>query len=173
MEAYYGADGGSNGVDAGQLLGDGGKLSDDSAAGGGEAQTVWCGCLSLAFYQQVYMYNTTIVFCCCHRQLWSCWLLLLSLLSLLLLLVVVRVVGMVVLLWLLLLLLSFFPERRVSQAPKPPKKTFRPSQREPGGEVLSRMWYVGLSQVRPWACERVLDNLHLEGCHSYSLVRAS
>ncbi|CBJ32425.1 conserved unknown protein [Ectocarpus siliculosus] len=57
-EAFYGADGGSNGVDAGQLLSGGGKLSDDSAAGGGEAQTVWCGCLSLAFYQQFFRVDT-------------------------------------------------------------------------------------------------------------------
>lgn len=53
-ESYFRGDGGSNGVDAGQLL-SGSKPSD---AGGGEGQTVWCGCLSLVFYQQFFRVDT-------------------------------------------------------------------------------------------------------------------
>lgn len=57
-ESYFAGGGAGNGVDAGQLL-SGGKPSDaagrlgPAGAGGGEGQTVWCGCLSLVFYQQV------------------------------------------------------------------------------------------------------------------------
>ncbi|CAM9601253.1 unnamed protein product [Pylaiella littoralis] len=61
-ESYF--DGGgasSNGLDAGQLLSGGGKLSDGAGGeggGGGEGQTVWCGCLSLVFYQQFFRVDT-------------------------------------------------------------------------------------------------------------------
>lgn len=56
-ESYFAGGGAGNGVDAGQLL-SGGKPSDAAggsgpAGAGGDGQTVWCGCLSLVFYQQV------------------------------------------------------------------------------------------------------------------------
>lgn len=57
---YYGGGGpGSTGVDAGQqsLLSGGEMMSDEMKAGDGpglgDGQTVWCGCMSIRFYQQV------------------------------------------------------------------------------------------------------------------------
>ena len=60
-EGYYGEET-SGGVDLGQQSLLGGQLGSGEekagagvggAAGAGQGQTVWCGCLSLVFYQQV------------------------------------------------------------------------------------------------------------------------
>ena len=53
-DEYFGS--ASDGVDAGQraFLSSGQPKSDmEQGAGGGEVQTVWCGCLSIRYYQQV------------------------------------------------------------------------------------------------------------------------